>query len=441
MRVLRESYSEEDLITYIGTKLGLVDTKSVFKSGDNTNVNNLTDSTIEYLKKIHESGVREFKTVKVNNAWLTVKGASAARRNLKEQLAAYTFMYFTDGNFVEGSTKAGIKKYKSLKIDKDILSQKFEDLQDTLSAFGLVNVYPVQNTAEGLKDGMCLILSIKLTESNSVINTIQQQVKGVFSSDEDEDFLAKLSKTFISAFNKPVVTDLKAFEFLSSSLIKMYWTQEEEEIAEAILGLVRDRSSKKTNTDSKDQSDTNKNSSTKTKTKKKSFKKTFFGKQAQTVIKDPNKLQSFEDAVKELASDWNDKDAAVVAGNVANIMKHSYTKDKAELTKRLRDINLIEKVNRTKRLLENTYDDILEMFNFDLLENSVFSDKDECLLAKMGMRDLLNLLDDVAPTYLGIYSIVDIYEILDNSSDSRSGYYKELLDTCIENAKYVDQNS
>lgn len=428
MRRLKEEYSKEDLLNFLKTKLGLLDSNEVFKS-DKKDISNLTNSTITYLKNIKENGIRKYKTTKVNNAWLNVRGASATRRELKSRLPAYIFMYFTDGTFIEGSLENEIKLYKGAKIDKDTLKKKFDELEDDLSTFGLVNNYPVQNLNKNLRDGLCLLISLK---SKDMTNNVQTLLNDSFVED-DSGLLKKInkfSKMFINAIKKPENVSLKDFTFISNSEIQMYWTKEEADIATEILNSIKPQNNKQ-------KKEPVKNSEIQ-KTKKKSFNKTYFGKQAKEFIKDTSKLQNFEDARNELYTDWNDKDAAVVMSNVANIMKHTYTKDKAELTKRLRDMNLIERLNKTKKLIENKYDDLLGMFRWDLLENSPLADPAESLMSGLGTEDLLDLLDEVAPTYLGINSVEDIYDILDHSTDPNTEYYRKLLDDVVANAELAD---
>lgn len=428
MRRLKEEYSKEDLLNFLKTKLGLLDSNEVFKS-DKKDISNLTNSTITYLKNIKENGIRKYKTTKVNNAWLNVRGASATRRELKSRLPAYIFMYFTDGTFIEGSLENEIKLYKGAKIDNDTLKKKFDELEDDLSTFGLVNNYPVQNLNKNLRDGLCLLISLK---SKDMTNNVQTLLNDSFVED-DSGLLKKInkfSKMFINAIKKPENVSLKDFTFISNSEIQMYWTKEEADIATEILNSIKPQNNKQ-------KKEPVKNSEIQ-KTKKKSFNKTYFGKQAKEFIKDTSKLQNFEDARNELYTDWNDKDAAVVMSNVANIMKHTYTKDKAELTKRLRDMNLIERVNKTKKLIENKYDDLLGMFRWDLLENSPLADPAESLMSGLGTEDLLDLLDEVAPTYLGIKSVEDIYDILDHSTDPNTEYYRKLLDDVVANAELAD---
>lgn len=433
-KLLKESYSDEELLTFLKTKLGLLDNKKVFKKEDSTNLNDLTDETIDYLKNIKKDNIRKFSTIKLNNAWLTVRGASQTRRDLTNRLPAYLFMYFTDGTFVEGSTKDTIKKYKGPKLEKSIIDKKLSEIKDELNSLGLVNIIDIKNPDK--KDGKCLIVSLKEPTS---INAAQNIVKEAFTETNDS-FFSKLTKTFEKAFSKPESVTLTDYLFDSTSEIQMYWTKEEEDIASEILAKV----SIKKDTNKKSTNSNNQNQEKPKKVTKKSFSRTFFGKQAKEFIKDTSKLQSFEDARAELAKDWNDKDAAVVMSNVANIMKHTYTKDKAELTKRLRDMNLIEKVNKTKKLIEYTVDDyynnILGMFRFDLLKDTVFTDKEECMYAGLGMKDLLELLNDVIPIYLGVENLQDAYTVLENATAPEAKEYKDLLDTCIENAQFVDAN-
>lgn len=432
-RLLKESYSDEELINFLKTKLGLLDTKKVFKKENSTSLNDLTDETIDYLKNIKKDNIRKFSTTKLNNAWLTVRGASQTRRDLSSRLPAYLFMYFTDGTFVEGSTKDSIKKYTGPKLEKTVIDQKLSEIKDDLNSLGLVNIVDLKNPNN--KDGKCLIVSLK--ETTSVVSA-QNIVKEAFTNTSDNIF-SKLTKSFEKAFKKPENVTLTDYIFDSSSEIQMYWTKEEEDIATEILTKA---SSSKKEINKKD-IDTQNQEKPKKATKK-SFNRTFFGKQAKEFIKDTSKLQNFEDARAELAKDWNDKDAATVMSNVANIMKHTYTKDKAELTKRLRDMNLIEKVSKTKKLLEDTtdnyYNDLLSMFQFDLLKNAVFTDREECMYAGLGMKDLLDLLNDVLPTYIGVENLEDAYTILDNATLPEAKDYKILLDTCVENAKFVDEN-
>lgn len=431
-RLLKESYSDEELINFLKTKLGLLDTKKVFKKENSTSLNDLTDETIDYLKNIKKDNIRKFSTTKLNNAWLTVRGASQTRRDLSNRLPAYLFMYFTDGTFVEGSTKDSIKKYTGPKLEKNVIDQKLSEIKDDLNSLGLINVVDLKNPNN--KDGKCLIVSLK---ENTSITVAQNIIKEAFTNTSDNIF-SKLTKSFEKAFKKPESVTLTDYIFDTSSEIQMYWTKEEEDIATEILSKVSNKKdTEKTNINTQNQEKPKK-------TTKKSFNRTFFGKQAKEFIKDTSKLQNFEDARAELAKDWNDKDAATVMSNVANIMKHTYTKDKTELTKRLRDMNLIEKVNKTKKLLENTtdnyYNDLLSMFQFDLLRNSVFTDREECVYAGLGMKDLLDFLNDVLPTYIGIENLEDAYSVLENATLPETNDYKTLLDICVENAKFVDEN-
>ena len=88
---------------------------------------------------------------------------------------------------------------------------------------------------------------------------------------------------------------------------------------------------------------------------------------------------------------------------------------------------------------EFTADDIFDDFSTYELIHSVFMDREECKEMKCGWDEFSDLMYDVLPTYLGVYTANDVREVCRRAKNPQAKAFLEAFETCLENAKWVDK--
>lgn len=86
-----------------------------------------------------------------------------------------------------------------------------------------------------------------------------------------------------------------------------------------------------------------------------------------------------------------------------------------------------------------TADDIFEACRFDMIRDTVFLNRDQCVEAKCGMNELADLCMEVFPTWLGINTIDQGMEMLSKAKNPAARHYIRLMQTAIDNAKWTDR--
>ena len=100
---------------------------------------------------------------------------------------------------------------------------------------------------------------------------------------------------------------------------------------------------------------------------------------------------------------------------------------------------LKESINKIKRLQESEADDLVDLMRFDMLEDTVFLDKDELALTGLTRSDLMDCLAEVFPSWAGVDSVEKARAILAQSSKPEAAEYLAMLDTALSNMDAVEK--
>ena len=100
---------------------------------------------------------------------------------------------------------------------------------------------------------------------------------------------------------------------------------------------------------------------------------------------------------------------------------------------------LKESINKIKRLQESEADDLVDLMRFDMLEDTVFLDKDELALTGLTRSDLMDCLAEVFPSWAGVDSVEKARAILAQSSKPEAAKYLAMLDTALSNMDAVEK--
>lgn len=100
---------------------------------------------------------------------------------------------------------------------------------------------------------------------------------------------------------------------------------------------------------------------------------------------------------------------------------------------------LKESINKIKKLQESEADDLVDLMRFDMLENTVFLDKDELALTGLTRSDLMDCLAEVFPSWAGVDSVEKARAILAQSSKPKAAEYLAMLDTALSNMDAVEK--
>lgn len=100
---------------------------------------------------------------------------------------------------------------------------------------------------------------------------------------------------------------------------------------------------------------------------------------------------------------------------------------------------LKESINKIKKLQESEADDLVDLMRFDMLEDTVFLDKDELALTGLTRSDLMDCLAEVFPSWAGVDSVEKARAILAQSSKPEAAEYLAMLDTALSNIDAVEK--
>lgn len=100
---------------------------------------------------------------------------------------------------------------------------------------------------------------------------------------------------------------------------------------------------------------------------------------------------------------------------------------------------LKESINKIKKLQESEADDLVDLMRFDMLEDTVFLDKDELALTGLTRSDLMDCLAEVFPSWAGVDSVEKARTILAQSSKPEAAEYLAMLDTALSNMDAVEK--
>lgn len=100
---------------------------------------------------------------------------------------------------------------------------------------------------------------------------------------------------------------------------------------------------------------------------------------------------------------------------------------------------LKESINKIKKLQESEADDLVDLMRFDMLEDTVFLDKDELALTGLTRSDLMDCLAEVFPSWAGVDSVEKARAILVQSSKPEAAEYLAMLDTALSNMDAVEK--
>lgn len=455
---LKEAYTHQEYLELMKTKLGIVDILHSFSKENSTDFKELKKDVIDVLKSAANDEIREYSTTKLNNAWLSVRGASGVRRNLDKKQPAYIFVYLNNNSIFDGTNGKNVYLYKlNTKLDQDQLNQRFEIALQTVKGKGLINKFEV---SKGSLQGEGVIISFKPDSTSSDTSTAQKAFRDAFlnfkldNKSKEPSILNNLkgiANNLKKAFEKPQKVDLKPFSISKtenkSGNIEMYWTPEEKSLAKEIIDtnglndiLAADDDVAQAQKTSKDTPADDKAAD---KPKSQKLSKNGFAQKILAKYKTQgggksDQYKRFKKAREDLKTGWNKEAAREILKDISAVADSYAFSSKEKVTKDLRNLGLIESKQKKLKEMKDKNDNLITLMNFDILEDSVFEDKDECLATRSGMSSLLELLDEIVPTFLGIESLDDLYDVLRNANDLNAIYYEQLLDTAIENAKFVD---
>ena len=102
-------------------------------------------------------------------------------------------------------------------------------------------------------------------------------------------------------------------------------------------------------------------------------------------------------------------------------------------------INCSKQIKSSPNFKKFTADEIFDSFQMEELIHTVFMDREECKNAKCGMNEFSDLMYDVLPGYLGVYTADDVREVCRRAKNPKAKAFLEAFETALENAKFVDK--
>lgn len=167
---------------------------------------------------------------------------------------------------------------------------------------------------------------------------------------------------------------------------------------------------------------------------------------ADTLTSNPNSKEGEEAAVDKSLKDITD-DAIANKNKPMNASPEEKKAAQALLSgdlekKESRKVSkkaLKESINKIKKLQESEADDLVDLMRFDMLENTVFLDKDELALTGLTRSDLMDCLAEVFPSWAGVDSVEKARAILAQSSKPEAADYLAMLDTALSNMDAVEK--
>ena len=92
-----------------------------------------------------------------------------------------------------------------------------------------------------------------------------------------------------------------------------------------------------------------------------------------------------------------------------------------------------------KQIKSSKYDDLFDLCRWDMLEHTVFLDRDQCKESKLGMSDLIDLLNEVAPYWAGVDNLEKLKDVCRKAKNPTAKARLEMLETAEDNARFTDK--
>lgn len=86
-----------------------------------------------------------------------------------------------------------------------------------------------------------------------------------------------------------------------------------------------------------------------------------------------------------------------------------------------------------------TPDELFNLCQWDMLENTVFLDRDQCKESKLGMSDLIDLLNEVAPSWAGVDNLDKLKDVCRKAKNPSAKARLRMLETAEDNARFTDK--
>lgn len=426
---LNEDFSEDQLKEYLKTKLGClvaggkIEVTDLFNSPDDQSFTNLKNDVKQKLLDVAEGKEKErtLKTKLLKKAWITLRGANANIRNLNDKQGAYLFAYTKDGTVVEGVSGSKVYGWKIgvKNLDETEIQNRFEKALQVIDNSACVNSVKINSPAQG----EAVLVTLDRNKSLGDINNIQKAFREAFTEtdDSEKNILGKLFgavvKTFQELFAKPgAPVDLSDYELMETTEIKMFYSEEEVEVAKEIIGLMGDIEK----SDDKSPDEDSSEDEPKAKKPRTGFSSTTFGNRLRKVkAKYPKLYKAASYEAGKLKDDWNQESASVILDAASKAIKNSNWKDKKKLGDVLRQVNLIESEKSFKNdeeLSDQEWIDqiitrVKEKLHLIPVENWP-TNSDRCQMYYIDDQNkqpaVLGYYDDTV--YLQIYGIRDYYE-------------------------------
>jgi len=95
--------------------------------------------------------------------------------------------------------------------------------------------------------------------------------------------------------------------------------------------------------------------------------------------------------------------------------------------------------SRQIKSAKHTSDDLFDLCSWDMLEHTVFLDRDQCKESKLGMSDLIDLLNEVAPYWAGVDNLEKLKDVCRKAKNPAAKARLEMLETAEDNARFTDK--
>lgn len=98
-------------------------------------------------------------------------------------------------------------------------------------------------------------------------------------------------------------------------------------------------------------------------------------------------------------------------------------------------------IKNSKQIKSSKYtpDELFNLCSWDMLENTVFLDRDQCKESKLGMSDLIDLLNEVAPSWAGVDTLDKLKDVCRKAKNPSAKARLEMLETAEDNARFTDK--
>lgn len=349
-RKLQEARAPEQLKAALKTVLGCLSTtngknvEDLFTSAEDSS-QQLTAETRTKLEDIAsgKEKVRTLETQYPRKAWITLRGVYKDFRKLASQQNAYLFAFLNNGDILESvSSKTVLKYHVDLQgLNAEEIHARFEKAIEDIKDVGLMNNFKI-SAKNSKASGELVAITLEKIENVEKINSIQKTFRDVFTSEEPaktgvKGLLKKatqlIANKFRDAFEKVVdnKVELSDYTFQGVQEVKMYYSQEEVDLAKEILQEFPEKTETPT-------------------VKKPSFSNTSLGNRLRKSA--TLKLSDYPAAKKAAANlrknGWNQEDAKTLLKAATAAIQNSSWKDAKKLGDVLRQTGLIEKSNQRK---------------------------------------------------------------------------------------------